>query len=320
MRKRELLLLIALVVTSSLAIYLLLLNLLVPAKVSVSVRQLLLSPKSYDGKEVRVEGLLKKAWIFNTFFYNLTDSQYAVVVSSSGDMDLDAYVGLKVLVQGKFRYLPQLLDAPRFRINVSEIQVMEGKPRFFLQFERSGGIAGFQEVFILDNNATASFLSRGVTLWQKTLSPEQFQEAIRIIQDNGFLSIQRDAYGPREGVADFFAYRLKVVLASDTKLKSNSVSWVDEWASKDPLPSNLTRLMAELRAFLASILPQPYSSMGFGIEPDSNRSIMGDYVSINPRTRIENFVWKVEAMGFLTAFDNPFRMKRRFLGSKVRGI
>lgn len=242
---------IALMAVLSIPVYFLYVNFIVP--VNVTIHELFSNPSRYDGREVRIEGLLLKTWFINTLFHNLTDAGYGIAVSSSADTDLDAYVGLKILVQGKFRYHPKLLDAPSLQIEVSTIHIEKGEPHFFLQFERIGGIAGFQEVFLLDNNATASFLSRGVTIWRKQLSPEEYQEIIHIVLDSGFLSLEEDAYDPKEGVADFFAYRLKVIIASDTKLQSKALSWVDEWASKEPLPSNLTRLMAELRAFLASI-------------------------------------------------------------------
>ncbi|MEM2926964.1 MAG: hypothetical protein QXO94_05840 [Candidatus Bathyarchaeia archaeon] len=245
-----LLLMMAILAFFGLFVNILYINFIAP--VNATVQELFSNPNRYSGRDVLVEGSLRKVWFLNAFLYNLTDAGYGIAVSSLADEDLDAYVGLKVLVQGKFRHRSQLLDSPSFLIEVSTIHATNGKPRFFLQFERSGGIAGFQEAFILDNNATASFFNRGIIIWQKKLSNEEFQEVIRIILDSGFLSLEKDAYDPKEGVADFFSYRLKVIIASDDKIQSKAVAWVDEWASKEPLPLDLTRLVAELKAFMAS--------------------------------------------------------------------
>jgi len=270
-------LLIVVLLLSGLGVYFLYIRSLGP--IGVTVAGLLSDPGRYDGRQVRVEGFLRKSWFLNQLVHNLSDGSAGVAVTGSDGLDLDAYVGLGIVVEGRAEYRPQILGAPSLRVVASSVHAKEGSPHFFLQWEESGGPAGMHQVFMIDNNSTAFFLSRGQTLWEDAIGQTELQRAAKLAAENGFFSVPSDRYEARPGAMGYVTYSLKFVHASDSGLETKAVTWVDEWAAREALPSNLTRLQGELRAFAARLLPPPYGGTLLDVSVDRSSIVVGEYVA-----------------------------------------
>ena len=243
--RRLLFLSLILIMISSLATYLFFNQ---TGPIPVKIKDITENPDYYHSKEVRVEGVLRKSWFMTYLIHNLTDAGSSIAVSS--EEDLDAYMGLRVELEGMVNYEPKLLGGPKLRINAESVREKDGFPRFFLQWEQIGGISGLNDVFIIDNNSTLSHIRRGEIQSEKTLNQNEIQIVTQIIVENGFLSIQEDQYTAKEDAADYFTYKLKVILLLDSQLRTKTVTWVDEWASEATLPNNLKIVQIELQQFI----------------------------------------------------------------------
>ncbi len=243
---RRLLLLSLIIITiSSLAVYLLFNQ---TGPIPVKIKDITENPEYYHHKEVKIEGILRKSWFMTYLIHNLTDADSSITASS--EKDLDAYTGLNVELEGIVNYEPKLLGGPKLSINVNSMIEMDVPPHFFFQWEQMGGIAGLNDVFIIDNNSTVSHLRRGKINLENTLNYSELQRVTQIIVENGFLSIEEDQYTAKDNAADYFTYKLKVILLSDSQLQTKTVIWVDEWASEETLPDNLKLVQAELQQFI----------------------------------------------------------------------
>jgi hypothetical protein len=251
MNTRRLLLISLIFITiSSLVAYFIFDNLTEP--IPVKIIEITQNPEYYHGKEVKIEGVLRKSWFMTYLIHNLTDSGSSITVS--GEMDLDAYTGLNVALEGTINYEPKLLGGPKLRLNANSVIESSDSPHLFLQWEQIGGIAGLNDVFIIDNNSTVSYLRRGKIHLENTLNQSELQRVNHIIVENGFLSIQKDQYIAKDNTADYFSYKLKVILLSDSQLQTKTVTWVDEWASEETLPDNLKIVQSELQQFIEHFL------------------------------------------------------------------
>ena len=247
MNTRRLLFLSLIFITvSSLIVYLILNNQIGP--IHAKIVEITQNPEYYHGKEVRIEGFLRKSWFMTYLIHNLTDSDSSLAVSS--EMDLDAYTGLNIALEGKVNYEPKLLGGPKLRLNVDSVISKGDSPQFFLQWEQMGGIAGLNDVFVIDNNSTAYHLKRGKLHLETALNQSELRKVNQTIIENRFLSIQENQYTAKDNVADYFTYKLKVILLSDQRLQTKTVTWVDEWASEKTLPDNLKTVQAELQQFI----------------------------------------------------------------------
>ena len=243
--RRLLLLSLILITISSLVAYLLFDQ---TSPIPVKIKEIIENPEHYHSKEVRVEGILRKSWFTTYLIHNLTDADSSMAVSS--EKDLDAYTGLSVELEGTINYEPKLLGGLKLRINVESITERDDPPHFFLQWEQMGGISGLNNIFIIDNNSTVSHLRRGKLQLEKTLNQSEIQRVTKIIAENGFFSIEEDQFTAKGDAADYFTYKLKVILPSDSQLQTKTVTWVDEWASEETLPNNLKIVQTELQQFI----------------------------------------------------------------------
>ena len=280
MDKKRLLsiILVVLITASAVAVYFLYINPLGP--IDVTVGAFLSDPARYNDREVRVEGSLCKSWFLTRLIHNLSDAGAGVAVTAQV-VDLDAYIGLRVVVEGRFRYRPNIVGGPNLIVEAATVRVKQGSTQFFLQWERTGGIAGLHQFFIIDHNSTAFIIDWGRTLLEKSLNASLLQSVTRIITENGFLTLQRERYEARQDTADYFTYSLKVVRASGSQLESKAVTWVDEWASKEPLPLNLTRLQSQLEPFIIALLPPPSGGTLLVVNIDKDRVLVGEYITVS---------------------------------------
>jgi len=224
----------------------------VPAK-GVTVSQILASPKDYDGRQLEIEGILSKTIqpFGNPFLLNDGTGEITVYHAT---LNLDQYLGLSVRVAGKVVYSPDIVDAPRVAVEVTSISSAQ-KPSLYVEWTRAGGVAGLQDTYIVDNLGRASAYRNMRLSWTHNLTQTQEQRLRAIIAGGGFFAAKQEDYGARHDVTDFFSHRLRVILSMDGSLQENDLSWVDEWASKIPLPKGLTEVQQDLGAFFSELRP-----------------------------------------------------------------
>jgi hypothetical protein len=115
-----------------------------------------------------------------------------------------------------------------------------------LKFEyvKSGGVAGINQKLAFDSKTGA------ITFYQSTLNSTEekwlpdakVQELRQAIADSGFFAMD-SMYPPRQGPADYFSHSLTVTMEGGL---THSVSWVDDFASAQPVPEGLKNLVSEI--------------------------------------------------------------------------
>ncbi len=123
-------------------------------------------------------------------------------------------------------------------------QVSQSGSDFSLQFVRTGGFAGAHDVLTIEQGR-AVYTSRfgpgfNVTLTQSELS------SLRDALSANILSIPSTVVHPKSGMADFFSYGLNATVGG----KTTTVSWVDGWASLEPLPQGLQPILQVLQGII----------------------------------------------------------------------
>jgi len=120
-----------------------------------------------------------------------------------------------------------------------------------LIYTRSGGIAGFAEKLVVYQDGEAVFSSKTQVIEGK-VSEEDMRELLKSLDE--LRKIGNAEYEPKEGVADFFCYTLSS--------KGLSISWVDPWASKEEIPSQLesfsqliSKIVEKLRSSASATRP-----------------------------------------------------------------
>ncbi|MCS7102768.1 MAG: hypothetical protein NZ992_02665 [Candidatus Korarchaeum sp.] len=102
--------------------------------------------------------------------------------------------------------------------------------RPLMTYTKAGGFAGMSEVLTIYPDGRASLQSKNVGVKEIKLSGEEV-EAVKLML-NELKSMGSLSYEARQGVADFFLHSI----VSD----GLEISWVDQWASRDELPFQLT--------------------------------------------------------------------------------
>ncbi len=114
-----------------------------------------------------------------------------------------------------------------------------------LRFEyvKSGGIAGINQELAFDSKAgvITFYQSTLGSTEEKRLSDAKVQELRQAVADSGFFAMDI-VYPPRQGPADYFSYSLTVTMDGLT----HSVSWVDDFASAQPVPTGLKNVVSEI--------------------------------------------------------------------------
>jgi hypothetical protein len=128
------------------------------------------------------------------------------------------------------------------------ILAMQGSHDLKFEYVKSGGIAGINERLAFDSMTQFDSKDNVITFYQgtsggteKQLSDAKVQELREAIAESGFFAMNSN-YPPRQGPADYFSYSLTITMDGRT----HSVSWVDDFASAEPVPEGLKDLVTEI--------------------------------------------------------------------------
>ena len=134
------------------------------------------------------------------------------------------------------------------------IMAMQGSHELKFEYVKSGGIAGINERLAFDSMASFDSKTNVITFFQgtsggteKQLSDAQVQEIREAIAGSGFFAMD-GVYPPRQGPADYFSYSLTVTMDGRT----HSVSWVDDFASAEPVPEGLKDIVSKIEEAYAT--------------------------------------------------------------------
>ena len=116
---------------------------------------------------------------------------------------------------------------------------------FSLQFVRTGGIAGANDVLIVDSSGLATYSSRFGPAFNASLSSSEIHELEQVLNTN-LGAIQPGVFHSKSGAADFFWYSLDVTVGG----KTTHISWMDEWATSEPFPDGLRAIQQALQGII----------------------------------------------------------------------
>jgi len=126
-----------------------------------------------------------------------------------------------------------------------------------LKWTRTGGIAGLQETLVVATNGSwvieemipAGSISKRVS---GTLNASRLNELIDFFSGSDLAALNGTSFAPRSGAADYFRYRIEVVLGGRLIL----VEWVDPWACAEQLP----KVVADTQKFLSELVRELLSA------------------------------------------------------------
>ncbi len=127
----------------------------------------------------------------------------------------------------------------------------EANTSFSLQFVRTGGFAGVNDVLTIDQSGAVSYVTRFGHSFNASMSQSDLVN-LKKATVAGLSAIQTNAFQPKNGVADFFTYGLTVTADG----KTTQVTWVDPWASSVPLPAELQSVHLLLQTTIQSLSPR----------------------------------------------------------------
>jgi hypothetical protein len=134
------------------------------------------------------------------------------------------------------------------------IMAMQGSHELKFEYDKLGGIAGINERLAFDSMAQFDSKTNVITFLQGTsggterqMSDAQVQEIREAIAGSGFFAMD-GVYPPKQGPADYFSYSLTVTMDGRT----HSVSWVDDFASAEPVPQGLKDIVSKIEEAYAT--------------------------------------------------------------------
>ncbi len=128
------------------------------------------------------------------------------------------------------------------------LAVHPANPAFSLQYTRTGGFAGANDVLTVDDMGRVVYSSHFGQSFNASLTQSELAGLKDVLVAN-LGAIQTGAIGPKSGAADFFSYDLTVSVGG----KQAHLSWVDGWASSEPLPPQLQAIQQALQATVAGM-------------------------------------------------------------------
>jgi hypothetical protein len=124
---------------------------------------------------------------------------------------------------------------------------VQGSQNLKFEYVKSGGIAGVNERLTFDSKASLDFNTNVIKFYkgtsattEKQLSDAQVQKIRKTIAESGFFALA--SIPPKPGMADYFSYSLTVT----TEGVTHSVSWVDDFASSEPVPEDLKNIVSAI--------------------------------------------------------------------------
>lgn len=135
------------------------------------------------------------------------------------------------------------------------ILAMQGSHNLKFEYVKSGGLAGINEKLAFDSKASFDSKTNVIMFYQSTLgstierqiSDGKVQEIRQAIAGSGFFAFA-SLYPPRQGPTDYFSYSLTIAMDGRT----HSVSWVDDFATAEPVPEGLKSIVSEIEEAYAT--------------------------------------------------------------------
>jgi len=135
------------------------------------------------------------------------------------------------------------------------IFALQGSHELKFEYVKSGGIAGINERLAFDSMKSYNSKTNVITFYQSTLgatmerqlSGAQVQDTRQAIAGSGFFAFDT-VYPPRQGPTDYFSYSLTITMDGRT----HSVSWVDDFATAEPVPEGLKNVVSKIEEAYAT--------------------------------------------------------------------
>ncbi|MEM2906293.1 MAG: hypothetical protein QW057_00465 [Candidatus Bathyarchaeia archaeon] len=221
----------------------------------VSVTQIadvLARPAAFNNSIVELHGTLHP--------YGSLPSRYAVLRDASGALILAfpeevpaEYLYSEAEVKGKVQFAPRLAPELWLCLDVTSYRVREVTLKVALH--RTGGIAGADDLLVIEPDGRGRYTSRFTGEKTFALTVREVFQLRAIIVGNDFQTVMPETYGAKPDAADYFSYSLTVTYYREGREAANkTVSWVDPWALRQPLPKNLEQIRSGLEAFVAELV------------------------------------------------------------------
>ena len=123
---------------------------------------------------------------------------------------------------------------------------------FTLSWTNTGGIAGIHQTLTIQKNGSWILeftVSGSVKKSSGTLNATEQNRLIEFFRKADLAPLNGTRFEARNGAADFFTYQIKMLLNGQV----TTVMWVDSWASKAQLPTNLTLTQEFLNALVSQL-------------------------------------------------------------------
>ncbi|HEY7506291.1 MAG TPA: hypothetical protein VH621_01670 [Nitrososphaera sp.] len=124
------------------------------------------------------------------------------------------------------------------------IIAMQGSHELKFEYSKSGGIAGISQELAFDSTTgIISFNQSALNSSEdRQLTSTKVQELRQTIAGSGFFSFDA-VYPRRQGPADYFSHTLTITMDGRT----HSVSWVDDFATAEPVPEGLKNIVSKIQ-------------------------------------------------------------------------
>lgn len=218
----------------------------------VQAADILSRPAAFNGSTVELRGRLEP--------YSTLPSRYAVLRDRTGALILSfptevpaQYLYGELTVKGRVLYMPERAPELWLYLEVASYQGTEVTLK--VELHRTGGIAGLNELLVIEPDGEGRYLSnfRGEKFF--SLSMDQLLRLKALILGDDLQAIMPETYRAKPDAADYFAYSLTVTYYTDGQETANkTLSWVDEWALAEPLSVSLKRVWTGLQALAAEVL------------------------------------------------------------------
>jgi hypothetical protein len=155
-------------------------------------------------------------------------------------------------------------------------------------WQRIGGFIGLNEEMDMAADGSVSYTSDKFGDAEIVLTEDEIEE---LLDKADFITDR--AYYAKQGVADFYNYRVTLQTASG----KSTVEWVNEWASKAALPNELT----ELQIHLENVVERAHQKTGASKNVEERvAGIAQDFVVQAPTFKFDGITETLRVLGVVT--------------------
>jgi hypothetical protein len=155
-------------------------------------------------------------------------------------------------------------------------------------WQRTGGFIGLNEEMVIAADGSVSYTSDKFGAAEIVLTEDEIEELL-----NKADFITNGTYTAKQGVADFYIYRLTLQTASGKR----TVEWVDDWASRATLPNELTALQLHLE----SVVERAHQKTGASQNVEERvAGIAKDFVVQAPTFKFDGITETLRVLGVVT--------------------